>query len=526
MENEPIVTINEGKLKGKVGMDFYGTPYYSFRGIPYAEAPIGKLRFKAPKSPIKWDGIRDATVEGKTCYSSNLQTATQSEDCLFLNIYTPSLTAPLKPVMFWIHGGGYVKGSGSTDVYGPDYLIAENVVIVTFNYRLGILGFLSLNDPSLEVPGNAGLKDQVMALRWVRDNIAEFGGDPNNVTIFGESVGGGSVHFLMLSPLSKGLFHKAIIQSGSALGNRGRGQYSTPLLAKALNLENCDDEQILNILRDMPVDKIVDLQEKVPDKYQVKYCRPFGAVVEKYTNADTFLFKDPLDVITMREYHNVPIIVGYTSREGYFVRYKYKKKQIDGDFEEEIPFSLNVEKGSEKSKNIAMKIKQFFYGDQEPSTENSNAFYLLQTDNMFVRSIYNTARYHSRSSKFPVYLYRVSIESRLNLTKRHYQITDYGVTHGDDLGYLFKNVRTPKICPGSIEENGIKTFVKLWTSFAKTGDPNPASQDPLINVIWKAVKQDEMNFLDIGENLTVGVNPERTRMRFWDEIEKICLKEM
>lgn len=115
--------------------------------------------------------------------------------------------------MFWIHGGGFTSGSGNSDIYGPHYLIAEDVVVVTINYRLGVLGFLSLDDPKLEVPGNAGLKDQVMALKWVQKNIRNFGGDPNNVTIFGESAGGSSVHFLLLSPMAKGVSNLAIFHT-------------------------------------------------------------------------------------------------------------------------------------------------------------------------------------------------------------------------------------------------------------------------------------------------------------------------
>ncbi|KAK5645312.1 hypothetical protein RI129_006612 [Pyrocoelia pectoralis] len=525
MDNELIVNVKQGKLKGKVCIDFDGRPFYSFQGIPYALPPVGNLRFKAPKPPKQWSGIRDATIEGESSYSRHhfFFNIVGSEDCLFLNVYTPSLIGPLKPVMFWIHGGGYLIGSGNSDCYGPEYLITEDVVIVTINYRLGILGFLSLNDPSLEVPGNAGLKDQVMALRWVKENIDQFGGDPDNVTIFGESVGGGSVHFLMLSPMGKGLFHKAIIQSGSAIGNRGRGQYSTPSIANVLNLQTVSDAKILNILMDMPVEELFELQEKVPDRYQVRYFRPFGAVVEQYVNPDTFLAKEPLDIIKSGEYNHVPLMIGFTSREGYFAKQKYNISQIGGDFEDEILFSLNVNKDTDLSKEVARKIKNFFYGDEEPSSRNTTPFYLLQSDNMFLRPLYNSVKHHCSTSKYPVYFYRISIDSNLNFFKKHFRINEHGVSHADDIGYLFTHLFSPKIVPGSIEEDGMKVFVKLWTTFAKTGNPNPTTPHPLINVTWKPAKKNELNFLDIGENVTVGVNPESTRMRFWDEIEEMCL---
>ncbi|KAK4876002.1 hypothetical protein RN001_012424 [Aquatica leii] len=524
MEKSPIVTVEQGQLQGKVCVDHYNKPYYSFQGIPYAQAPIGKLRFKAPQKNYPWLGVRDATREKNSSYSRHMlnYNIIGDEDCLYLNVYTPEITGTLKPVMFWIHGGGYLVGSGNSDVYSPDFLVHEDVVIVTINYRLGLLGFLSLNDPELEVPGNAGLKDQVMALKWVASNIDKFGGDPNNITIFGESVGGGSVHYLMLSPMSKGLFHKAIIQSGSAIGNRGRGQYSTPLIIKALGLPDVPDAIILKALQIMPVEKVFEVQEKIPEHYPVSEFRPIGVVVEQYINEDTFLSEEPIDIIRAKRYHDVPVMIGYNSREGYFVKGRYNVDHSNGDFEKEIQFSLNVAKGTDLSKKIAKKIKDFFYGDDASLLKSSAPFILLQGDNMFIRPLYNTARIHAATSKYPVYLYRMSIDSKLNLFKHHYKILDSGVSHGDDLGYLFKNFGTPKILPGSPEDNGVQVFSKYWTTFAKTGNPNPTEKHPLINVIWKPVEKDIVNYVDIGENVTVGVNPEPSRMQLWQDIEDMC----
>uniref|UniRef100_A0A1Y1LQM7 Carboxylesterase type B domain-containing protein n=1 Tax=Photinus pyralis TaxID=7054 RepID=A0A1Y1LQM7_PHOPY len=294
-----LVSVKQGHLRGKECKDYYGRKYYSFQGIPYARPPVNELRFKAPLPLDKWEGVLDATKEGNRCYARHnfFQKLMGSEDCLFLNIYTPSLHSPLLPVMFWIHGGGYVSDSGSSELYAPDFLVPEDVVLVTINYRLGMLGFLSLKDPSLGIPGNAGLKDQVLALKWVKSNIEQFGGDPNNITIFGQSVGGGSVHYLMLSPLSKGIFHKAIIQSGSALSNRGRGQYSTPLISKALKLNSMTDVELLHVLKELAVEELFELQEKIPEPYLVSVHRPFGFVVEPYLTEGTFLAEEPIDII-------------------------------------------------------------------------------------------------------------------------------------------------------------------------------------------------------------------------------------
>ncbi|XP_026826921.1 uncharacterized protein LOC113562273 [Ooceraea biroi] len=170
-----------------------------------------------PKRPASWDGIRNASENGNVCSQLDLSTETVigDEDCLYLNVYVPrSIYGTTRiPVMVWIHGGGYFYGSGSDGNHRPDYLLAKEVIVVSINYRLGAFGFLKLGHET--VSGNQGLKDQTAALKWVKENIHVFGGDPENITVFGNSTGAVSVHLLMLSPLSKGLFHKAILQSGT-----------------------------------------------------------------------------------------------------------------------------------------------------------------------------------------------------------------------------------------------------------------------------------------------------------------------
>jgi carboxylesterase type B len=167
--------------------------------------------------------------------------------------------------MFWIHGGIFVFGSGSTEFYGPDFLITEDVVVVTINYRLGLLGFLCLEDPTLGVPGNAGLKDVVMALKWVHENIRQFGGDPDNITIFGQSSGAAAVHLLTLSPMVRGLFHKAIGQSGTALSPWASGTRGVKRLASMMKLEGESEETILNHLMMLSGEEILKMQGKFFD---------------------------------------------------------------------------------------------------------------------------------------------------------------------------------------------------------------------------------------------------------------------
>nr|CAD7416654.1 unnamed protein product [Timema poppensis] len=199
---EPTVTVAQGTLRGQSVTSSYGLTYNSYLGIPYAQPPVGDLRFKAPQDPVAWEGTRDATTFGSSCVQDSVS---GSEDCLYLNVYTPQnpSSAANLPVMVYIHGGAFVSGSGSDTNNKPEYFLEQGIVAVYINYRLNIFGFLSLE--GTDVSGNAGLKDQVAALRWVKNNIASFGGDPNSVTIVGESAGGASIHYQVLSPMSQGV---------------------------------------------------------------------------------------------------------------------------------------------------------------------------------------------------------------------------------------------------------------------------------------------------------------------------------
>ena len=209
------VMVTGGSIRGAVSAG--NADIVAFKGIPFAAPPVGELRWRPPEPVIGWDGVRDASESGAICVQNGGQGVTQDEDCLFLNVWAPRETSEPRPVLFWIHGGGYTGGSGSTAIYDGTPLAADGAVVVTINYRLNVFGFLAHPALSAESPhgasGNYGLLDMVVALEWVRDNIATFGGDPGRVTIFGESAGGGAVMSVMLVPQAEGLFHGAIAQS-------------------------------------------------------------------------------------------------------------------------------------------------------------------------------------------------------------------------------------------------------------------------------------------------------------------------
>ena len=214
----PVVATDHGPIRGVAIEDMQ-----AFRGIPYAAPPVGDLRWRPPQDAAPWNGVLDATQFRNHCPQnpSPYGIASQTEDCLYLNVFTPPKTNEglphLLPVMFWIHGGGLLLGE--SDGYDPSRFVAEDIVVVTINYRLGALGVLAHPALTAESPyhgsGNYGLMDQQAALRWVQRNIRAFGGDPGNITIFGESAGGYSVHAQLASPQAAGLFHKAIVESGA-----------------------------------------------------------------------------------------------------------------------------------------------------------------------------------------------------------------------------------------------------------------------------------------------------------------------
>ena len=233
LDPDAPVRVTGGAIRGAVSALDAGV--VAFKGIPYAAPPAGELRWRPPQPVVAWEGVRDASGSGPICIQNGGRDVSQDEDCLFLNVWAPRETSAPRPVLFWIHGGGYTGGSGSTALYDGTRLAADGAVVVTINYRLNVFGFLAHPALSAESPhgasGNYGLLDMVAALEWVRDNVALFGGDPDRVTIFGESAGGGAVMSVMLIPAAEGLFHRAIAQSNWING------WDRPLAAPARGWE-------------------------------------------------------------------------------------------------------------------------------------------------------------------------------------------------------------------------------------------------------------------------------------------------
>lgn len=446
--------------------------------------------FKDPLPAEKWTGVRDAKNEGpmNAQYDMNVYRKFMGdEDSLHLNVYVPEIIpGNVKlPVMVWVHGGAFKTGSGDRTSFGPDYLIQHNVIVVTLNYRLGVLGFLCLNTP--EVPGNAGLKDQVMALKWVQKNIEKFGGDKDNVTVFGESAGSVSVHLLMLSPMATGLFNRAIMQSGSALSDwswQRNPEEAAFVLAEKLGFNSSDKEEVLNYLRKV---KPEELSKAIMVGFNIldKYC--FIPVIEKrFPNVESFINAKPIDIIKSGKYKRVPFIMGFNSKEAAFFINRIVNGDVDWNkftkFEE-----LKLDIGSflpEKFKQatpqtksaIIEKIKKFYFTPNQHIVEGYIDF---KTDDAFFLTTVQSVDLMSRHCK-PAFYYEFSYNGNLNLNKKFVVYNYTGSAHADELGYIFKpdyKKMQQALGDEAPRENEIsqtdvtiiKRMTTMWTNFAKYG---------------------------------------------------------
>lgn len=307
--------------------------YFSFVGIRYGRPPFGDRRFRGALPEPAWDGEKRATAFGPQCPQTPVMNGgkfTGEEDCLFLNVYLKDFPKDNEtlPVMMYIHGGAFKGGSGDFLITGPEYLIQEGVILVTINYRLGPLGFLSLD--MKEAPGNAGLQDHILALKWIQRNIDGFGGDPDRVTIFGQSAGAVSTDALMLSPAAKGLLHSVISQSGSILNPWAT--ISNPIqqafrLGYGMGFKGNSTEELLGFMKNATVRSIMEKANVMDAPYSERNMMSiyFAPVVEKKFPCDIttdvicqvpVLTEHPLETLRSGNYHNVPYIGGFTSGEG------------------------------------------------------------------------------------------------------------------------------------------------------------------------------------------------------------------
>ncbi|XP_043674962.1 juvenile hormone esterase-like isoform X3 [Vespula pensylvanica] len=490
-EFSPVIQTTKGPVKGLVFTTIRESKkYHSYRGIPYGKSPVGHLRFRAPVEVDPWSKVFDATKDGPNCPQIYNETFIGQEDCLNLNVYTPQLPkdendSNLKAVMYWIFAGALVDGTPSKLYHSPDYLIEEDIVVVVVNYRLGALGFLALQHQN--ATGNAGLKDQNLGLRWVRDNIAKFGGDPNKVTIAGESSGSLSVGYHILSEKSKGLFRSSIAMSGVPLWSSA---FSTPEhttqrayeFAKKLGSTATNVDELLEFYYQVDVK---NLTKTIANTIQIDI--PLRPTLENPNyGPDWFITECSLKKYYSGNYNHGPHMLGYTKDE--IITFLKTKKDIYKNMKLswQYAFELGVTK---------LDMPNIEYG-----ITNATLHQIIKTisEVLFISPIDYTQKLMSKFDD-PIYYYRYNFVYDKPLHKVVLGSNLIGAGHGDDIEMIFYSDLF-QVNPKANNRMTLlqRRMTRLWTNFIKYGNPTPnGTNDALLNVVWPdSKKSGEMLWLN------------------------------
>ena len=420
-----------------------------FRGVPFAAPPVGPLRWKAPQPVIAWQGIKPAETFAASPMQTGNPAAGKSEDCLYLNIWTPAKTKTAKlPVMVWIYGGGFSFGSTAEPSYEGSNLARKGVVFVSIAYRVGPLGFLAHPSLSAEtknrVSGNYGLLDQVAALKWIQNNITQFGGDPKKVTIFGESAGGISVSMLCASPLAKGLFRGAISESGGSFGPVAAITYPGENM-KSLKLADDDGAQYLKKAGVSTIEELRSLPtDKLPMSWGVGSSWP---IVDGYVIPDV-----QYNLYEKGQYNDVPVLIGYNSDEGL----SFSPGKTPKECEEAVRKRFG--------KFADDLLKAYPVGDTSVLRSARN----LSRDAAFGWHNWTWANLQSRTGKSSVYYYFFDQHPDYNNSSPEY---DHGSPHAQEVSYVFQHVDAadPKIAKADLRIS--EAMGDYWVNFVKYGNP-------------------------------------------------------
>lgn len=482
------VKVQEGLLQGTVedGLTIY-------KGVPFAAPPVGELRWKAPQPAAKWDGIKQANKFAPAPMQGGNPPSGKSEDCLYLNIWTPAKSATDKiPVMVYIYGGGFSGGNASDPWTSGEKLAKKGVVLVDIAYRVNQFGFLSLPGLSAENPnhvsGNYGLLDQIAALQWVQKNIAAFGGDPNKVTIFGESAGAISVSMLCASPLTKGLFHGAISQSGGSFGPTR----STTYPGENMKTLKQAEEDGVKYTQKAGVKSLADLRKIEADKLPSGFGMPGGwPIVDGYVIPD-----DQYKLYEASKYNDIPVLIGYNSDEG--ASFTWVKSTDD--------FISGVKTRYGKFADALLKAYPL------DSNKVGKTARDLSRDAAFGWQTWSWARLQSNTGKSKVYFYHFDQHPDYPKDSPHY---GYGSPHAQDVSYVFQHLdpSNPEITKSDFEIS--EAMATYWTNFAKYGNPNGKSVPE-----WPAFSDKNPTLMYFSKTPHTGPVPSASSLKVLDEYFK------
>ncbi|GLH00363.1 Venom carboxylesterase-6 [Gryllus bimaculatus] len=513
---DPVVTISKGTLRGSLLQSRLGRLIYAFRGIRYVQAPVGPLRFQPPQPYPAWEGVFNATEDGPACPQENGYSFPTNEDCLFLNVYTTQLptarTNPKRPVFLYIHMGGWYGNNARSDNHGPQYLADQDLVIVTFNYRLGALGFISTGDDVLT--GNYAMKDQVAAMRWVQENIEAFGGDPNRVTLAGYSAGAAAVWFHLASPMSRGLFQQAMALSASI-----NAQYDLTedvrnpleLARRQAQVAGCTEvgtsQQIKDCLMELPAQQISgvlaagELFDWGIDPVLIWY-----PVVEKDTPGEEhFLTQNVQDIFLSGNFTQVPWITGRTRDEfDWRASTVFNDDSLRTDMNEHwdaVAPKAFMYVTHENSDYISDQLREFYIHNGDVTAENVDPLGKLYSDSIIGFGEDRAVKTVASLSKAPVWYYNFEYQGRYSYQYRGNTSIPYGVMHQDDVMYFFYLAAVFPYFDSSAPENwAIDRLTKLWGNFVIHGHPTPEADPLLDNVIWEPFTVENLNYLNFANS--------------------------
>ncbi|XP_058457958.1 juvenile hormone esterase-like [Malaya genurostris] len=533
----PIVELRQGKVQGVTDKLPNGRKYHFFKGIPYAKPPIGELRFRSPEPLKRFNKPVLNCSSDKGFIKQSLAIfdwpVIGTEDGLYLNVYTPSLpvAGPRKfPVMVYIHGGGFRYGTASAAIYDPKYLIQQDVVVVLMFYRLGPLGFLCL--PDAGISGNAGLKDQRLALKWVHENIYLFGGDAENVTLFGQSAGSWSTYLHYLSPNSRKYFHRVICQSGDSCTDYAfqvDPEEKARALARMLGYTGNSDQEVLATLMKASSTTLLNLQYDVlsPQEQSCPHRFLFRPVIERECSEDSIITQTPEEILKRFDTIRMPIISGYTSAEGALSLFLSKNRINEYNQHPEwlVPRFLNSLQDDDR-RILGNQVKQFYIGNKELGWNTLDETCDLMADLTFVTSNTLSAEWIAKyQPNVHHYHYLFDYSGRCNIMKMMISDSIIGAAHGDDIFYMFSPSLLPDL-PDDSEECAVRNiYVRLFTNFAKYGNPTP--DESILGFKWTAVtplNRDSFSF-DL-DSLRINQSPEMVRnvchkrKEFWRKLIK------